>query len=622
MPALLTRPAIAVISAAAAIALAAVPASAAPPPIPLPDCPVAVDTDELSQDQPAVGYTVRRGEVVETFDVTILDVMEGGVAPGRDLVIVEASGPVIEEGGADGGGISAGMSGSPIYTLDGELVGAIAFGFSAAPSPIGGVTPAKDMLSLFEEGAGAMAPIARADRITLDRKARTAVRGEGASRRQVSGGLSRLPLPLTVSGGLAAQRVAMLQRAAERRGLPFTVTGGASAASVTPTGTLAGGDALAAMLSFGDATFAATGTTTYVCDGELLGFGHPFLFGGPTLLAASRAKVFAIVDDDTFGPYKLAAPTEPVGTIDLDRLAGIRGQAGAEIPAFPVLQDTTALDTGRTRLGGRTDVVQSEGPATGFLPDLVFTHALSNIDSTFDQISAGSAFMSWTVRGVDEDSGEHFALTRSNRFTSRFDIAIESIDELYVALATLEGQNLTPVGYTEVDIDVSLERTVRQWLVGTVRWGVGNGPLRNVRRLRVKPRQRIRARVPLTASDDALRRTVRLTFRAPRKRRNGEITISGGGGNGGGGFIEELFCALFGECPEGAEAKTFAELLDGIESRPRNDDLLGRARFGRRSTRTTRRQDRVVRGRDSVRIVMRRGGRRDGGGPPPPIILD
>src|SRR6185312_5852846 len=39
------------------------------------------------------------------------------------------------------GGVWAGMSGSPVYTADGRLIGSVSYGL-AASSPIAGITPA------------------------------------------------------------------------------------------------------------------------------------------------------------------------------------------------------------------------------------------------------------------------------------------------------------------------------------------------------------------------------------------------------------------------------------------------------------------------------------------------
>ena len=57
-----------------------------------------------------VAYTVIKGSDVVSFPVTILSVMPSPKSP-HNLILVKASGPVIEQTG----GIAAGMSGSPDF---------------------------------------------------------------------------------------------------------------------------------------------------------------------------------------------------------------------------------------------------------------------------------------------------------------------------------------------------------------------------------------------------------------------------------------------------------------------------------------------------------------------------
>ena len=141
------------------------------------------------------------------------------------------------------------------------------------------------------------------------------------------------------------------------------------------------GGNFAAALSYGDLTSAGVGTTTYVCDGQALAFGHPMLFSGRTSLGAGSADAIAIVPD-ALGPYKLANVTSPVGTLDQDRLAGIRAVDG-EPPSIPITTAITSLDSDNSHVG-ETDVVFKEA-----YPDFAFSHIFSSIDSVFDKIGVG-----------------------------------------------------------------------------------------------------------------------------------------------------------------------------------------------------------------------------------------
>ena len=73
------------------------------------------------------------------------------------------------------------------------------------------------------------------------------------------------------------------------------------------------------------------------------------LFSGRTSLGAGSADAIAIVDDP-LGPYKLANVTSPVGTLDQDRLAGIRAVDG-EPPSIPITTVITSLDSDNSHVG-------------------------------------------------------------------------------------------------------------------------------------------------------------------------------------------------------------------------------------------------------------------------------
>ncbi len=244
---------------AAFLSLAATQAVAAAP------CPPAAPLSDLraatagGATVPASGLTVSRGTVPEPFEVEVLGVLDDGIAPGVDLIVVEADSPAIDRAR----GIWAGMSGSPVHDRQGRLIGAVAYGFTAGPSKIGGVTPAEDMLRLLDAGTARAAAITPRRRVRLPAALRREVAAQaGVSARAAAAGLERLPIPLGVSG-LRAQR---LQAFAEE------LTGGdapviAHRASAGPArtegpGAIVPGGNFAAALSTGDVSVAGVGTAT------------------------------------------------------------------------------------------------------------------------------------------------------------------------------------------------------------------------------------------------------------------------------------------------------------------------------------------------------------------------
>src|SRR3712207_6428611 len=119
---------------AALTAVTTVAAQSAPP---ASDCAQPFPVASVTDGQPVHGLTVSDGTTPEPFTGEVLGVLEDGIAPDLDMVIVDLDSPAIQAAG----GIWQGMSGSPVYASDGRLIGAVAYGLSYGPSPIAGVTP-------------------------------------------------------------------------------------------------------------------------------------------------------------------------------------------------------------------------------------------------------------------------------------------------------------------------------------------------------------------------------------------------------------------------------------------------------------------------------------------------
>ena len=109
-----------------------------------------ISVDEISAGMQGYGFTVVRGGRPERFDVEVLGVIRK-IAPGRDAIIIKASGAGLEHSGIFGG-----MSGSPVY-FDDRLAGAVAFGWGWPKDAVAGVTPIADMEKGLEKSAPARA---------------------------------------------------------------------------------------------------------------------------------------------------------------------------------------------------------------------------------------------------------------------------------------------------------------------------------------------------------------------------------------------------------------------------------------------------------------------------------
>lgn len=551
-------------------------------------CPSAVPVAALSPGMTGTGLTVERGTTPDEFSAEVVGVIDDGIAPDMDMIIVDTDSPAIQRAG----GIWAGMSGSPVYSDDGRLIGAVAYGLSLAPSSIAGLVPAEDMLRLLDRPGAAPMDVASAERAAIPQSMQRRMVSAGVvSSAQADDGMRRLPLPVAVAG-LADRRIAAFSEEMAER-VPNTrvfAAGANSGASSTPADIFPGSNFVAAQ-SYGDLTSAAVGTTTAVCDGDVsLAFGHPFAWTGRSSMSAHPADAVFVQRDNTVGSYKLANPLGVVGTIDQDRLAGVRAQLGTG-PATTSVTSTVAAAEGVSR-DGTTEITTAD-----FVPFLSSFHLLANLDRVGDFIGGGTSKVRWVIDGT-RASGQPFRVAVANRYASPWDISWESIWDSWNQLERIHGNRFEKVSIDDVRYDATIADEFKRYTVGAVFLKRPDGSLVRVssdRALRVPTGSRLNLRVMLNQYQNAgPRGSVDLSLAVPAGAagRSGRVNVVGGRNFDG-----------------GVKAKTFDDLLTNLRKMPRNDAVTATLSMNTRSGFTQRRAralaDQVVEGRFAfpIRVV-------------------
>lgn len=100
---------------------------------------------DVQKGMEAVGKTVFHGTKVEEFKVEVIDVVRSKSLNDSYFVV-----RVDDQRVKNLGGISAGMSGSPIY-IKGKIAGALAYNWETQDNMVGVVTPIEAMLSIWKE---------------------------------------------------------------------------------------------------------------------------------------------------------------------------------------------------------------------------------------------------------------------------------------------------------------------------------------------------------------------------------------------------------------------------------------------------------------------------------------
>ena len=329
---------------APALAAPSVPARAtipagAPPPI--------LQLADVRPGMVGEAMTVFQGRKPEPFKVRVISVLRNFL-PKQDVILVRAEDPRLEHTG-----IVAGMSGSPVY-VGGKLMGAIAYGWSFAKEPLGGVTPIESML----------AERARPRRIRLDETpqasaapgdVRTVTVAEGGPGPGAGGDsdgaqatatasaeaeLRPIAIPLSVSG-FDPRTFHDMETALRPLGLVPMQGGGGRRPEVTGPGRVEPGSAIGVELVRGDMSVVGTGTVTYVDHDTVLAFGHPMTGTGELYLPLVDAEIHAILPS-LAQSMKLSSPLAEVGALMQDRKSCILGNLGMRVTMVPITVRVTA----------------------------------------------------------------------------------------------------------------------------------------------------------------------------------------------------------------------------------------------------------------------------------------
>jgi hypothetical protein len=329
-----------------------------------------------------VGFGLTEGpQGVERFAVEVVARQEG-FGLGFPLVLVRASGPLIDAAG----GVAAGMSGSPVVLphAGGEaLLGAIGYTFVDAPGGLALVTPIAAMRAQGWPG-GAADPLGGPG-------AGSAARALGAL---LEAGIAPLSTPVLVAG-LGERALGLLQHELRSASIePLQVLPGGGSGAVV-AGPLVPGSAIAVGWVRGDVTIGAIGTLTELEGDRWLAFGHPLLGTGAVDWPLLAAQITAVVPRRSV-PFKLANSGDTVlGRMQQDRLAAVGGRLGERPELLPVTLTVAAANAAgldeRTTL--RFEVVRDPD----LWPALVAVATLEALERVRGRTGGGTATVHWDV---------------------------------------------------------------------------------------------------------------------------------------------------------------------------------------------------------------------------------
>lgn len=524
--------------------------------------------NEIRPGMEGVGKTIVKGETIENFYIKVVDIIDN---PGDlfDFILVRVSGGAITRSG----GISGGMSGSPIY-IDDKLIGALSRSvwWQEGQEPLAWITPIESMLKLVDsvcQQLGSASPVSvssgspevgeevavtsRSGRINkvkfvseppssaeLQANPRTLYAGDlrlsplvgGLSERAFNWLKDGLDLRLLEEnrdyllpslGGEETFRKfqeEMSRGLAERYGQDFMyLSAGTSGTPTSGTLELIPGTSLGALLMSGDDYFGWFGTVTYkeACPearGEIrnvmVGFGHYMLEAGESHYFLNPVSVLDTVDT-LRGPFKIGAPGGIPGAIRIP---------GAILEdRYQGIAGATGIQTRSIKLNFRVrdnDLGVAEEfhvdivPMRDLYPVLSLIAGYDAVYTTINRVGAGTMRIRYTIKGW----GMPRDLVREDIFVSPWDIALTGplqIARIAYLLAWNEFQD--PEIY-EIDVEAEIGKEIRTVVVEGIETD------KDI----YKPGETIEYAVGLQPYQGELK-VIRGTLRIPEKFQGGELKV-------------------------------------------------------------------------------------------------
>ncbi len=514
------RGAVASAIVAAAVLFTTLAAAPAPASTPCTSPPEVYPEDQLAVGMMATGQTTIEGTTPTSFDVEILGVIPDGIMLGIDLIVGKITGP--QSFLDKTGGAFYGISGSPL-SLDGKFVGTDSYGFWADPTVIG-ITPGQAVVDVLSYGT---TPVKPAQRVPLTSEvARAIATASGQPVSEVTGSFEQMPSPLGVSG-LTGKRLADFQAMLDEQNANVKVFAAGSAAAPTATSPtpFVPGAPIGSVLSYGDATIWAMGTTSVVCGDEVVAYGHTLFWDppGPVTIGMTGANVITILHSTGWTGEMLGNVTDTRGTITQDRFAGEAGIFGVLPPTVPITTTFSSPDTAITRTGSSYSVFQSDW----WFIDTVWSHLFMNLAAVFQRVGNGTANIHYAVEGTRAD-GTPFSVTNRNMDYSGYDAAYP-VYKLLNTLYSLKFNRFEDVTFTGVSATGSITQQQLEGQIVKVRTSSSLQPTLRVRGVvKAKPGSAVTVAVTLKPVEGP-NQIATLEVHVPSGSRGSEdVTLRGG----------------------------------------------------------------------------------------------
>ncbi len=419
---------------------------------------IFMPVSEISPGMKGIGKTVFHGTQIENFQVDIIDIVRGesGIS---HFILANLSGDKIEESG----GISAGMSGSPVY-IDNKLIGAISYAWEMSEHNLCLITPIQEMLKIlnlsYKKNQSVLQEYKIDSSLYFSERVKDKIIVKNCEKNnnlQELAGREKIVFypvvsPVIVSG-IKGRTLDRLSTSLKKINLnPVQGVFGIEKIDFQDVGErpynkLEAGSAIGIQLTRGDINITSIGTLTYREGDKILALGHPFLKKGKVSFFLSAVYVYHSFPSIVM-PFKLGSPLNLVGEVVQDREAGILAILNAYPRIIPLKIQVTDINSG---LSYKTEVQIIND--YNLLEPLVSNITVQAIDTALDRIGAGTAQVEIEIKGEKEWQ----ELFRKNMYYNSDDIAIQAITEIPEIIDLVVNNYYEMVNLNKLNIDIKID---------------------------------------------------------------------------------------------------------------------------------------------------------------------
>jgi len=491
---------------------------------------IFMPVSEIKPDMKGIGKTVFHGTKIDTFQVDIIDIVKGesGIT---HFILAYLSGDKIKESG----GISEGMSGSPVY-INGRLIGAISYAWEMSEHNLCLITPIQEMLRMFNLPYNynqVTSPVYQTKNSLCPVISPVIISGiKGRSLDRLSNSIKKFNI-IPIQGVMVNETDQVdLQGVGERS-----------------SNKIEAGSAIGIQLTRGDVNITSIGTVTYREGNKILALGHPFLKKGEVSYLISAVYIYHSLPNIIM-PFKLGSPLNLIGRVIQDREAGIFAILNSYPPIIPLKIHVTNIDSG---LSYQMEIQMVND--YDLLEPLISNITVQAVDNALDKIGAGTAQVEIKIKGKEE--GEE--LYRENMFYSSNDIATKVITEIPEIIDIILNNYFKPVDLAAVNINIRIDNKKK---IGKLEEVILEGSS-------FKPGDLIKARIKIRPFREELIEKI-LTIQLPSNLSLSEAALIVRGGDSDNQPEEQFY-----NDSNKKAYKSIEEIFKDISDKPKGNQIIG-----------------------------------------------